>query len=97
MASATKRRRSLGGWLLLALVLAAAAVASDRSTPVAAHALLVRADPPVNAQLRSGEVPAVFTLYFSEALERAFSDSAFSTPTALKPLTASSSTIVTTR
>ncbi len=74
MASATKRRRSLGGWLLLALVLAAAAVASDRSTPVAAHALLVRADPPVNAQLRSGEVPAVFTLYFSEALERAFSD-----------------------
>lgn len=37
-----------------------------------AHALLVRADPPVNAQLR--EPPSVLTLYFSEPLERDFSN-----------------------
>jgi copper transport protein len=37
-----------------------------------AHALLARADPPVNSQLR--EAPAVLTLYFTENLERRFSD-----------------------
>jgi copper transport protein len=38
---------------------------------VEAHALLVRADPPVNAQLP--EAPTVLSLYFSEPLERRFS------------------------
>ena len=59
-------------WLLLAFVLGAATFfAREASTPVDAHALLVRADPPVNSQLR--EPPAELTLYFSEPLERAFS------------------------
>jgi copper transport protein len=50
---------------------AAAYLASAQERPAEAHALLVRADPPVNSQLR--EPPAVLTLYFSEALERQFS------------------------
>ena len=59
-------------WLLLALVLAAATfLAAGPQRPADAHALLVRADPPINAQLR--EPPTVLTLYFSEALERKFS------------------------
>jgi copper transport protein len=37
-----------------------------------AHAVLVRADPPVNSQLR--ESPAAMTLYFSEAVERKISN-----------------------
>ena len=67
---APKRRRLL--WLLPVLALAAlTAVASRSAEPVSAHALLVRADPPVNAQLR--EPPTELTLYFSEPLERKFS------------------------
>ena len=59
-------------WLLLALILAAATYLAARpEQPAEAHALLVRADPPVNSQLR--EPPTVLTLYFSEALERSFS------------------------
>lgn len=59
-------------WLLLAFVLAAAAfLAREPSAPADAHALLVRADPPVNSQLR--EPPTELTLYFSEPLERRFS------------------------
>lgn len=59
-------------WLLLAFVLGAAAFfAREPSAPADAHALLVRADPPVNSQLR--EPPSELTLYFSEPLERRFS------------------------
>jgi copper transport protein len=59
-------------WLLLALLLGTATyLAAARERPAEAHALLVRADPPVNSQLR--EPPTVLTLYFSEALERSFS------------------------
>jgi copper transport protein len=59
-------------WLLLALMLGAAAFfAREPSAPADAHALLVRADPPVNSQLR--EPPTALTLYFSEPLERRFS------------------------
>jgi copper transport protein len=59
-------------WLLLAFVLGAATFfAREASTPADAHALLVRADPPVNSQLR--EPPTELTLYFSEPLERQFS------------------------
>lgn len=66
-------RKGTPWWLpLLALALgAAAAFASDSPRQAGAHALLVRADPPVNAQLR--EPPAQLTLYFSEPLERRFS------------------------
>jgi copper transport protein len=52
---------------LVALIAAGGAVPRTSE----AHALLVRADPPVNAQVR--EAPTVLTLYFSEALERRFS------------------------
>jgi copper transport protein len=58
--------------LLLAILVVAglvAAVADQR--PALAHALLARADPPPNAQLR--EPPKQLTLYFTEALERRFS------------------------
>jgi len=59
-------------WLLLALTLGAATfLAAPPHKQADAHALLVRADPPTNAQLR--EPPSVLTLYFSEALERRFS------------------------
>ena len=50
---------------------AATYLAAIPEKPAEAHALLVRADPPVNSQLR--EPPTVLTLYFSEALERSFS------------------------
>jgi copper transport protein len=50
---------------------AAAFFAREPSAPADAHALLVRADPPVNSQLR--EPPTSLTLYFSEPLERRFS------------------------
>ncbi len=50
---------------------AAAFFAHEPSEPAVAHALLVRADPPVNSQLR--EPPATLTLFFSEPLERRFS------------------------
>jgi copper transport protein len=45
-------------------------VAAMPARPAEAHALLVRADPPANSQLR--EPPTVLTLYFSEAVERSF-------------------------
>jgi copper transport protein len=56
---------------LLAIALAALALNQSRGD-VDAHALLVRADPPVNATL--GTPPDVLTLYFSEPLERRFSN-----------------------
>jgi len=59
-------------WLLPALLLGAVILAAGESGRLEAHALLVRADPPVNAQLR--EPPTVLTLYFSEPLERRFSN-----------------------
>jgi copper transport protein len=61
------------GWLLLVLLLAAAAASFGdvAPTPLEAHALLRRADPPVNSQVR--EPPTVLTLYFTETLERRFS------------------------
>ena len=46
-------------------------LARGSSGPADAHALLVRADPPVNSQLR--EPPTALTLFFSEPLERSFS------------------------
>ena len=60
-------RKLLAGLVVLVLALSAGA----GSDVASAHALLVRADPPVNAQLR--EPPDVLTLYFSEPLERRFS------------------------
>jgi copper transport protein len=58
-------------WLLPAFALAAMIfVVALPARPAEAHALLVRADPPANSQLR--EPPAVLTLYFSEAVERSF-------------------------
>jgi copper transport protein len=70
LAAVTKQRL---WWLLLALLLGAATAVSQGRPPerVEAHALLVRADPPVNSQLR--EPPTVLTLYFSEPLEQRFS------------------------
>jgi copper transport protein len=50
---------------------AATFFAREPSLPADAHALLVRADPPVNSQVR--EPPTELTLYFSEPLERRFS------------------------
>src|SRR5215211_6103875 len=59
-------------WLLLTLAMAVAAgLLLGRPSPSSAHALLERADPPVNATLR--EPPDRLTLYFSEAVERKFS------------------------
>ena len=64
----TKKTR----WLLLAFALGAVAFFTrEPSTPADAHALLVKADPPVNSQLR--DPPEELTLYFSEPLERKFS------------------------
>jgi copper transport protein len=60
-------KRLLAGVIVLVMALSAAAGGDVAQ----AHALLVRADPPVNAQLR--EPPRVLTLYFSEPLERRFS------------------------
>lgn len=62
---------------LAALILVVGAVAlatALRQTPAQraeAHALLVAADPPVNARLR--EPPTLLTLYFSEPIERRIS------------------------
>ena len=69
--SAPAPRRLRLRWLLPALVLAAATALASAGRPAGAHALLVRADPPVNAQLR--EPPTELTLYFSEPLERKLS------------------------
>ena len=56
--------------ILVALVAAGVSLTGDHSR-VTAHALLVSADPPVNAQLR--QAPAALSLSFSEPLERRFS------------------------
>ncbi len=58
------------GAFLVVLVAAGVSLTGDRSQ-VSAHALLVSADPPVNAQLR--QPPTVLFLSFSEPLERRFS------------------------
>ncbi len=59
-------------WLLLAILLGAAiALSASSGGIVEAHALLVRADPPENAQLR--DPPTEITLYFSEPLEQEYS------------------------
>jgi copper transport protein len=64
-------RTSQARWLLLAFALGAATAFAARGGSLEAHALLVRADPPENAQLR--EAPSQITLYFSEPLEREYS------------------------
>ncbi|HEU0074110.1 MAG TPA: CopD family protein [Dehalococcoidia bacterium] len=56
---------------LLLILAAVAALTTREAAPVLAHALLVRAEPPVNATL--AEAPRELTLYFSEPLERKFS------------------------
>jgi copper transport protein len=58
------RRAAAGLFLVVTLAL----LAGLRPERAEAHATLVRADPPANAQLR--EPPEVMTLYFSEPLER---------------------------
>ena len=58
------------GAILVVLIAGAVSLTGDRSQ-VVAHALLVSADPPVNAQLR--QPPTVLSLSFSEPLERRFS------------------------
>lgn len=56
--------------LFLGLVLVSPLWLTEASS-VSAHAALERADPPANSQLR--DPPEVFTLYFTEPLERRFS------------------------
>lgn len=57
---------------LLAIVLVAACAALLHDAPPAsAHALLARADPPINAALR--ESPTAVTLFMTEPLERGYS------------------------
>lgn len=64
--------RRLGRPVLLAIVLAAACAALLHDAPPAsAHALLARADPPINAALR--ESPTAVTLFMTEPLERDYS------------------------
>ena len=59
-------------WLLAAVVLFAAAVAVlQDAPPVAAHALLARADPPINAALR--ESPSAVSVFMTEPLQRDYS------------------------
>ena len=62
-------RRAFLGLSLLLLALAAC-VASGGVRAVEAHALLSRADPPPNSQVR--EPPTQLTLYFTESLEKRF-------------------------
>lgn len=64
--------RRLGRLALLAIVLVAACAALLHDAPPAsAHALLARADPPINAALR--ESPTAVTLFMTEPLERDYS------------------------
>lgn len=64
--------RRLARPVLLAIVLAAACIALLQDAPPAsAHALLARADPPINAALR--ESPTAVTLFMTEPLERDYS------------------------
>ena len=66
------RPASLARPALLALLLAAAALALLQDAPRAsAHALLARADPPINAALR--ESPTAITLFMTEPLQREYS------------------------
>src|SRR5262245_46602611 len=57
--------------MLVVFLAALTGVVQGGPPKVSAHALLVRADPPVNSQLR--DAPTQLTLYFSEPLERKFS------------------------
>ncbi|HXH22915.1 MAG TPA: CopD family protein [Dehalococcoidia bacterium] len=61
-------RKALAALAALAGLALAIGLQAVAPRPVEAHATLVRADPPVNSQLR--EPPQVMTLYFSEPLER---------------------------
>ncbi len=65
------RSKRAGRPLLVLLALVAVLAVATPAGVAEAHALLVRADPPVNAQLRTS--PQQLTLYFSEAIERALS------------------------
>lgn len=66
------RPASLARPALFALLLAAAALALLQDAPRAsAHALLARADPPINAALR--ESPTAITLFMTEPLQREYS------------------------
>ena len=57
--------------LLAALLLVACAALLQNSAPASAHALLARADPPINAALR--ESPTAVTLFMTEPLQRDYS------------------------
>lgn len=63
-------RRWRGAWLLLVAALVAALV-GVRARPVLAHAILIRSDPPQNAELRTP--PARLDLFFSEPVNRSLS------------------------
>ncbi len=56
---------------LLAILLAACAALLQDAPRASAHALLARADPPINAALR--ESPAAVTLFMTEPLQREYS------------------------
>jgi len=58
-------------WLPALVLLTAASTLGLPAASTEAHALLVRAEPPANAQVR--DPPRQLTLYFSEPLERRFS------------------------
>jgi copper transport protein len=57
---------------VLAALLLGFVAAAPSPDAVTAHALLERAEPPANSSIR--EPPTVLTLYFTEGLERRFSD-----------------------
>jgi copper transport protein len=60
-------------WLVvLAVLLGTVVLATPAPESASAHALLERADPPPNSSIR--EPPTMLTLYFTEGLERRFSD-----------------------
>jgi len=61
-------RKPVAGLLLVLAIAAVIALQTQRPSVVEAHAVLVRADPPANSQLR--EPRSVMTLYFSEPVER---------------------------
>src|SRR4051812_17529489 len=63
-----RRGAAIGAVVVIAWVVWAA---WKGSPPALAHALLVRSDPPVNAQLR--QAPTAITMYFSEAVEQKIS------------------------
>lgn len=72
--SVSRRIPSISRYVALfavAALAASAGLATGGADRVAAHAALIRADPPVNSQLR--EPPDSFVLFFSEPLEKRFS------------------------